>query len=176
MNRGRTHVYFGDGKGKTTSAVGLALRCASYGLTVHVYLFMQQTPSSEWDSLARLGRVTVHRAEDESKKNYAEMSMSERDAFMIARQDLFDSACEQAQNPLCDMVVLDAALDAVSLGVIAAGEIAYLAKHKYRGCELVLTGRQAAPEIRESADYVTEMRKLKHPSDSGEHPRRGIEY
>ncbi len=176
MNKGRTHVYFGDGKGKTTAAIGLALRCASYGLTVHVYLFMQQTPCGDWDALARLGRVTIHRPEGASKKSYNEMSEREREDFMLARQNIFDEACEQAQNPLCDMVVLDGALDAVSLGAIDAGEIAYLAKHKYKGCELVVTGKHAAQEILESADYVTEMKKLKHPIDSGEYPRRGIEY
>ena len=176
MNKGRTHVYIGDGKGKTTSAAGLALRCASYGLTVHAYLFMPETPGGEWDSLARLGRVTVHRAQATVGKHINEMMPSERESFVISQQDLFDEACEQAQNPLCDMVVLDGVLDLVAAGAIAAGEVAYLSTRRYKGCELVITGKHAPSEIRQNADYITEMRKIKHPADAGEYPRRGIEY
>ena len=176
MKHGLTHVYTGDGKGKTTAAIGLAVRAAGCGLRVEIFQFCKESPSGELPSLALLPRVTVKRAQSGIAKFTFEMSPDEKEAWLEAQRNLFDEACEAVCDGRADMVVLDEALGAMHAGAVDIKQLCYLVSHKARSTELVLTGRAAPDALLALADYATEMRCLSHPYARGTHARRGVEY
>ena len=176
MTKGLTHIYTGDGKGKTTAAMGLALRALGAGLKVMIFQFCKSQPTGELTSLSKLAPGIVRRAECGVKKFTWDMNPEEKAAWQEAQQALFDEACEAACDNQVDLVILDEALGAVGAGAIDPGQLAYLIGHKYRGTELVLTGRNAPAKLVELADYVTEMREVRHPYQAGIPARKGIEY
>ena len=176
VTRGLTHVYTGEGKGKTTAAMGLALRALGAGLEVRIFQFCKGQPSGELRALSKIAPGIVKRVECDVKKFEWDMTPSEKEAWAEAQQALFDEACEAACDKDVDIVILDEALGAVSSGAIDEGQIIYLMGHKYRGTELVITGRSAGPKLVSCADYVTEMRMVKHPYQAGVQARKGIEY
>ena len=176
MTKGLTHVYTGEGKGKTTAAMGLALRALGAGLQVRVFQFCKSQPSGEIQALSKIAPGVVRRADCDVKKFAWDMTPAEKEVWVEAQQALFDEACDAACDKDVDLVILDEVLGAVSAGAIDQGQLAYLIGHKYRGTELVLTGRDAPEKLKDLADYVTEMRKVKHPFGAGVAARKGIEY
>lgn len=176
MRCGYVHIYTGEGKGKTTAAMGLALRAAGNGLTVRIFQFCKNAPSGELYSLAKLERISVERADFACAKFSWDMNEQERREWAEAHEALFDRACEAACDPQVDLVILDEALGAMHAGLVSVSELLYLIGHKNRGTELVLTGRAAPPELIAAADYVTEMTLVKHPYQQGIAARKGIEY
>ena len=176
MTKGLTHIYTGDGKGKTTAAMGLALRALGAGLKARVFQFCKNQPTGELTSLSKIAPGIVRRAECPVKKFTWDMTEEEKALWAEAQQALFDEACDAACDKDVDLVILDEALGAVSAGAIGQDQLAYLIGHKYRGTELVLTGRDAPEKLVALADYVTEMRQVKHPFNAGIPARKGIEY
>ncbi len=176
MNIGLTHIYTGDGKGKTTCAMGLALRAAGCGLKVRIFQFCKTEPSGELKALENLKSVSVMRSSCKTSKFVWDMTSEEKSDWSQAQQALFDEACEVCCSKDADLVILDELLGAIGAGAIGEAEAAYLIDHKYRGAELILTGRGAGQALIDRADYVTEMRLVKHPFGAGVHARRGIEY
>lgn len=176
MKKGLTHVYTGEGKGKTTAAMGLAMRAAGNGLTVCIFQFCKNTPSGELKVLEGLKTVTIQRADCPISKFVWDMSAEERDQWQEAQQALFDDACEAACNGLVDMVILDEALGAVQGGAMDERQLSYLMQHKSASTELIITGRGATKQLMGKADYVTEMKNIHHPYETGVHARRGIEF
>jgi cob(I)alamin adenosyltransferase len=171
-----THIYTGDGKGKTTAAMGLAIRAIGAGLQVRIFQFCKNQPTGEVVSLGRLAPGVLRRADCAVKKFTWDMTAEEKAVWAEAQQALFDEACDAACDKDVDMVILDEALGAVSEGAIDEGQLAYLIGHKYRGTELVITGRSAGEKLTALADYVTEMRAVRHPFAAGVPARKGIEY
>ncbi len=176
MTKGLTHIYTGNGKGKTTAAMGLALRALGAGLQVRIFQFCKSQPTGELTSLMRLAPGIVRRADSPVKKFTWDMAAEEKALWAEAQQALFDEACEAACNKDVDLVVLDEVMGALSAGAVDSGQLAYLIGHKYRGTELVLTGRDAPEKLTGLADYVTEMRQVKHPYAAGIPARKGIEF
>ncbi len=176
MTRGLTHVYTGEGKGKTTAAVGLALRALGAGLQVRIFQFMKNQPTGEMTALAKLAPGILRRADCDVKKFTWDMTQEEKGAWAEAQQALFDEACDAACDKDVDLVILDEALGAVGAGAIGEDQLCYLIGHKYRGTELVITGRGAGEKLIALCDYATEMRMLRHPYAAGIPARKGIEY
>ncbi len=176
MTRGLTHIYTGDGKGKTTAAMGLALRAIGAGLQVRIFQFCKSQPTGELTPLAKLAPGAVRRAVSDVRKFSWDMAPEEKEVWAEAQQALFDEACDAACDKDVDLVILDEVLGAVTAGAIGEGQIAYLIGHKYRGTELVMTGRDASEKLKSLADYVTEMRAVRHPFEAGIPARKGIEY
>ena len=176
MTKGLTHVYTGEGKGKTTAAMGLALRALGAGLQVRVFQFCKSQPSGEIRALSKIAPGIVRRADCDQKKFTWDMTPAEKEAWTEAQQALFDEACDAACDKDVDLVILDEALGAASAGALGVDQLAYLIAHKYRGTELVLTGRNAPARLIELADYATEMRMIKHPYAAGVQARKGVEY
>ena len=176
MKKGLTHVYTGDGKGKTTAALGLALRAAGCGYRAAIYQFCKREPAGELQALKAVERVKVARAACEVIKSAWEMTPEEKAQWVEAQQSLFDEACEELCEGSADLVVLDEITGAVLGGAIDEKQLLYLVERKRRNVELVLTGRGASPALIAAADYVTEMRAVRHPYERGIPSRRGIEY
>lgn len=175
METGLTHIYTGDGKGKTTAAYGLALRAAGNRLNVRIFSFCASHTSGENKPILLANFVRVRCSKP--FPNIREMRPEEHAAWLEEQLALFDEACEAACDKSIDMVVLDDVLAAMHQGVMDVNTLCYLIEHKNPGTELVLTGRGAPRALIEKADYVTEMRLIKHPyQDSLITARRGIEY
>ncbi len=170
--RGYVHVYTGNGKGKTTAAMGLALRAAGAGLRVFIGQFLKARHTSEMESLARLSdRVTF--------RQYGMTQWvigSPRPDHTSAAQDGLRAMSEAITSGEYDLVVLDEANMAVALGLLDVDELLELIDRRPPHTELVLTGRNVDPRIVARADLVTEMREVKHYYRQGVLARVGIEY
>ncbi len=170
---GLIHVYCGGGKGKTTAAVGLTVRAAGAGRRVLFAQFLKDGSSSEIAVLRTLPNVTVRHC-DTLRGWFRQMSGAEQEQ---AGRDYLSFLEElAAAAPDYDLLVLDEALAAGALGAIPWERLLRLAREKPPELELVLTGRECPDSLRELADYVTEMRKIKHPFDRGIRAREGVEY
>lgn len=169
---GLMHIYCGDGKGKTTAAVGLAVRASGAGLKVMFVQFLKGSETGELEPLKRLG-VTVVRSEG-VKKFIPYMTPEELYECRREQQGCLEAA--ENGDGTYDLIVLDEALGAVETGMIELGELTRFAESRPKGLELVLTGRKAPPELFGLADYVSEIKAVKHPYDRGVTARRGIEY
>ena len=168
------HIYCGDGKGKTTAAVGLAVRCAGRGNKVLLVQFLKSRDSGELYSLAKLPDIEVMRGK-ESKKFTFQMNEEEKHALLIEHNKMFEQVLAKIKNGGYSLLILDEVIGALNAKVFEMPKLIEFLRHKPENLEVVLTGRNPAPELVEIADYVSEMRKVKHPMDKGIMAREGIE-
>ncbi|MBU4556015.1 MAG: precorrin-6A reductase [Actinobacteria bacterium] len=169
---GRVHIYTGDGKGKTTASVGLAVRAAGAGLRVAFVQFVKGgRESSELASLRRLGVEVTRPATASSGLMRGAVTQADSDAAVMALGAALD-----ALSGAFDLVVLDEACVAARRGLVTPADLASVIRGRAPHVEVVLTGRGAPPELLELADYVTELRLQHHPYERGVHAREGIEY
>ena len=170
MERGYIQVYYGDGKGKTTAAVGQAVRAAGAGMTVCFAQFMKPGTSCELEGLRSLGVRMISGAQ--SKFSF-QMTTEEKAEARLRNEAILDEALILKD----DMLVLDEAMDACRLGLLDRDRVLELLREKPQGMELVITGHEPDGDFIELADYVTETVCHKHPyRDEGACARRGIEY
>lgn len=167
------HLYCGDGKGKTTAAMGLALRMAGREKPVVIAQFLKGNDTGERRVLEQLPHVTLLPAPEHIKFSF-QLTPEERAAEQKRYLQLIAQAREAAQDPQCGLLVLDEVCAAVNTGLLPLEEV--LAVLKEAACEVVLTGRDPAPELLDRADYVTEMKKIRHPYDRGTAARLGVEW
>lgn len=171
---GLIHIYCGDGKGKTTAAVGLVVRCAGRGNKVLLVQFLKSRDSGELYSLAKLPDIEVMRGK-ESKKFTFQMNEEEKHALLIEHNKMFEQVLAKIKNGGYSLLILDEVIGALNAKVFEMPKLIEFLRHKPENLEVVLTGRNPAPELVEIADYVSEMRKVKHPMDKGIMAREGIE-
>lgn len=174
METGMVHLYIGDGKGKTTAALGLLARAYGAGLSCLFVQFLKGGETAELKMLEKLG-VPVIRTED-VKKFVAFMDEKELELCKKSHQECFEKLLDTVKKQNVDLVVLDEALDAVSLGMVSEAELVNFLKHQKGTTEVVLTGRNPGQAMVELADYITEMKKIKHPYEQGVTARKGIEF
>ena len=162
MEKARIHIYCGDGKGKTTCAFGLALRCAGTGAQVRIAQFLKSGDSGEVTAMQQFDNVELLRAKQGSKftfqMNAAEKAQAARDHTQLLR-----------------MLVLDEIMAACTTGMVDTDELVSLIQARPPELEVVLTGRNPPQALLDLADYITEMKKIRHPYDKGITARRGIE-
>ena len=173
FENGLVQVYTGNGKGKTTASLGLAVRAAGHGLRVFVIQFMKgSTVYGELTSARRLApELTI---EQVGRESFVSRSNPHPEDLRMAREG-FARARQLVLSGEYDLVVLDEINCAVDFGMVALEELKELIASKPLHTELVLTGRGAHPDIVELADLVTEMRDVKHYFNAGQAARRGIE-
>lgn len=165
------HLYCGNGKGKTTAAMGLAFRAAGRGKRVVIAQFLKGADSGERFALAQLPQVTLLPVPDTVKFSFR-MTEEERRAEARRYQDLLELIRQEAQG--CFLLVLDEACAAVNTGLLPLEDL--LACLDSLECEVVLTGRDPAPQLAERADYITSMEAVRHPFEQGISARKGIEF
>lgn len=170
---GLIHLYCGDGKGKTTAALGLTLRAAGAGKQVVFTQFFKDGSSSEMEPLAALPGVRVFHA-DTVRGFYWNMTPSQREQAGKDYTALFRLVTQAAQE--ADLLILDEIVSACNRGVVPEKLVTNFLREKSARLEVVLTGRNPSAALLELADYVTEMRKLRHPFDRGIGARKGIEF
>lgn len=170
---GRIHIYYGDGKGKTTAAMGQIMRAAGCGLKVLVFQFLKDNTSSERAVLEALPTVTCLPGKD-YVKFYSQMSIDERTEAAHYNNKALDEIVKFC-SPF-DMLLLDEALCAVKLGLLNEDKLLSFLEHKPKELEIILTGHEVSERMMGAADYVTKMCKVRHPYEKGVAARKGIEY
>lgn len=170
MNKGLVHLYWGEGKGKTTAAFGLALRMLGSGGTVTVVQFLKDGQSSELEPLRKLG-ATVYSGQA-GTGFFSQMSPEERQQVRARHDDLLRRALETD----CDLLVLDEACAACKNDLVEEDLLREAAARAEQEAEVVLTGREPAAWMQDAADYSTELRAVKHPYTRGIAAREGVEY
>ena len=164
-------VYTGNGKGKTTSAWGLALRAAGAGLRVYIGQFIKGNNYSELEILKKIPRLTI---EQYGKGCFIKHKPKQRDI------DLACKGLERARKIIAkknyDLIILDEINVALHFGLLKVNEVLNLLKSIPEDIELVLTGRWAHSEIIKLADLVSEIKDIKHYYKKGIKARKGIEF
>jgi len=173
LREGIIQIYTGDGKGKTTAAIGLATRALGRGLKV---CFIQFLKNSEIDE----GSASLLKDADSFEfASYGTgkfiLSKPTEEDYLEAKK-AFSHSKESILGNKYDIVILDELTQAIKLGLLKLEDVINLLKNKPGNIELVITGRDADPKLMELADLVTEMKKIKHPYDKGLRARKGIEF
>lgn len=172
---GCVHIYCGDGKGKTTAAIGLAVRAAGRGKKVLMARFLKTDDSGEVAALSLIPGIRVKPCLKSFGFFY---QMTERQRLEAGEYygKLFDDTWQEAGKGEFDMVVLDEIMAACRYGLVSKTKVERCLKERPPGLEVVLTGREPWPEVTELADYVSEICKRRHPFDRGMKAREGIEW
>ncbi|MFV0393215.1 MAG: cob(I)yrinic acid a,c-diamide adenosyltransferase [Coprobacillaceae bacterium] len=163
------HLYYGTGKGKTSAAIGLALRMRGAGKSVLWISFLKDGNSSEVSLLEQVGIKVIY-------KKMPEMFVDMNDPNMIKevgtlQRDLFHQIDEDY-----DAIILDELLDVITLHLINEERVFSKINTLKDTKEIIMTGRQPTQKFKQISEYSTEMKKHKHPYDKGIHARKGIEY
>lgn len=170
MEKGYVQVYTGNGKGKTTASLGLALRCVCAGNKVFMGQFMKGQDYSEKKAARLLENLTMEQFGD---VHFIQGEPSAEDRAMAARG--LERMKEVLLSGEYDLVIFDEVNTSMFFKLLSADEVIHLIKQKPERTEVVLTGRYAPDEVIEFADLVTEMREIKHYYNAGVDARTGIE-
>ena len=179
LDQGLVQVYTGNGKGKTTAALGQALRALGRGAKVCMYQFLKPAALDTGESIMaqRLG-PDFKLVRMEQPWSLAD-SLSDPDAIAsmaAAVRGMLPEIVDAVSSGEWDMVILDEIVFCASKGIVSEGELYEILEAREDSVELVLTGRGATPELIAEADLVTEMVAVKHPYEQGISARMGIEY
>jgi len=172
MIKGLIQVYTGDGKGKTTAALGLALRAAGRNMKVLMVQFMKKWDYGELHSIKLIPNIVL---ETFGTKEFIYKDKVKKIDYEEAEK-AFSFGVKGMQSGNYDIVIFDELNMALYYELLDLKEVIQKIKEKPDNVELVITGRRAPEEIIEIADLVTEMKEIKHPYQKGIEARRGIEY
>jgi cob(I)alamin adenosyltransferase len=171
LEKGLVHVYTGNGKGKTTASFGLAVRAIGHGIRVCIVQFMKGRKYGELKAAKRLGIEIEQYGRDKfvNRNKPAEVDVK------LAKKG-WERAKEAISGGEYGLVILDEINVAMYFKLLDVSEVVKFIKSKPPHVELVLTGRYAPDEITAIADYVTEMKEVKHPYQKGITSRKGVEW
>ena len=171
--KGLVQIFTGDGKGKTTAALGTVLRASGHGLKVFVVFFMKGNYDyGEYSTLRQLPNVQIASFGFRCLTDPVNVKPEEKEQAKAA----LETARKAVISGKYNLVVLDEVNVALGFNLIELDDVIRLIKDKPSHVELILTGRRADSRLIEMADLVTEMVKVKHPFDKGIKARKGIEY
>ncbi len=170
---GYVHIYCGDGKGKTTAAMGLCMRAAGSGHRVLMYQFMKNNASSEIAMLELMPNITRIRGSEETKFSF-QMTPEEIETACQSNNEALLRVTRLAET--YDVLFLDEALYTIRAGLLDENLLVSFLESRPKGLEVILTGSVPSERLVNAGDYVTEMVKRKHPFDGGQSARKGIEF
>ena len=171
---GLIHLYCGDGKGKTTAAMGLALRSIGRGKKVVFAQFLKDGTSGECQFLSRQEGVTLLAANPVGKFSFA-MTEAEKQQTREAIVRMFEEATQYAVRENAFLLVMDEVCAAITCGFLEEEQVISFLQQKPDTLEVALTGRDPSERLQAQADYISEVCKRKHPFDRGIMAREGIE-
>lgn len=172
---GKIHIYYGNGKGKTTCSVGLAVRAAGCGNKVLFIQFMKTGKSSEIKMIEGLPGIEVMEA-PRMKKFSFNMTDEEKKEMLEQDNEVLGMIRSKVEEGEYDLLVMDESLGSCHKGFLDEALLIDFLKNKPDHLEVVMTGRHPDDTLIGMADYVTEMHKVKHPYDKGVMARKGIEF
>ncbi|MCA1959211.1 MAG: cob(I)yrinic acid a,c-diamide adenosyltransferase [Desulfomonile sp.] len=171
---GEIGVITGDGKGKTTAALGLALQAVGRGAKVMMFQFLK-APDSSGEHFAVMGLGSRFIIKPAGRKGFIRRGGRNPEDEALAKQAFQEARAAVLQGEY-NLVILDEINIAVYMGLIEPADVVELAKIKPERVGLLFTGRYASPEVLDAADYVIEMKNVKHHFEKGVAAREGIEY
>lgn len=176
LDKGYVQVYTGNGKGKTTAAIGLAVRAAGDGMKVYMIQFLKGRRTGELNSAKILApNFEIYRFEN-PKGFFWTLSDKEKEELKREITEGYKFAEKVLKDRECDILILDEIMGVLNNKLLSEKEIISLIDKKPENMELILTGRNVPKEIINRADLVTEMKDIKHYFEKGVGAREGIEY
>lgn len=169
------HIYYGDGKGKTTAAVGQLVRAAGRHCKCLFTQFLKSDDSGERRILETLAEVVLTPCPAAIKFSF-QMNEQEKAEEAAACTKLFADAAAAGMSCYFDVLVLDEILGAIECGFLEQNLVLEFLKQKPEGLEVILTGRHAGEALLDAADYISHIAQQKHPYERGIAARKGIEY
>lgn len=172
LKKGYTHLYTGNGKGKTTAALGLALRASGAGLNIIIIQFMKGQHYSELNSLKQIKEITV---EQYGSRNFYSVNDDNFEEQYLMAQNAMKRTHEVLNSEKFDVVILDEIVTTLNFNILTLDEITKIIEVKPENKELILTGKGAPQHLISLCDLVTEMTEIKHYYTEGVEARKGIE-
>jgi cob(I)alamin adenosyltransferase len=173
LTKGTVQVYTGDGKGKTTAALGLALRACGHDFKVLMIQFMKG--STNYGEVMISDKVPGFKLVQSGLPTFVEKDNPSEEDLRLAREGM-QLAAKAVEQASCDILILDEVNVAVDYGLVSVKDVLDLIGKRPPTMEVILTGRYAPEEFLEVADLVTEMKEIKHHFAGGLQMREGIEY
>lgn len=170
--KGCVHIYCGDGKGKTTCVIGLCVRATGAGKKVLLHQFLKDNTSSERTIIDKLPGVTMMPGAKMDKFTF-QMNEEELQALRESNDANLARLCDMAKD--YDMLILDESVYAMDMGLLSEDKLIEWLEKKPEHLEVVMSGRNPSDRLKEHADYISEIKKIKHPFDQGLSSRIGIE-
>ncbi len=175
FKKGLVHLYTGDGKGKTTAALGLAMRAAGHDKSILLVQFLKTKQSGEDISTRFINNIDLKEVA-KSDKYFFQLSAFEKEDVRKKIKREWKELKKIIIRGEYDLIILDEITSVVNNGIIPADEISGNIKKRASGVEIVMTGKDASRELTAISDYVTQMQMIRHPNNIGSIPRVGIEY
>lgn len=169
------HIYYGDGKGKTTASIGLAVRAAGSRMKVLFVQFLKTEFSGERHTLSHTENISLTFCPLELNFTY-NMDEVEKAKASVTFRNIFDNSVKTVLTQKFDMIVLDEIFSAIEADMISESDVYEFVSNAPKNLEIVLTGHNPSERLLNLADYITEMKKVKHPYDKGVQARFGIEF
>lgn len=173
--KGLVHIYTGNGKGKTTAALGLGIRAYGRGFRVLLVQFLKGADTGEINVLKNFGTAFEVRRGN-TIKFVKDMNAAEVSEAKQIQEELFEYAVKAGIQGEKDLIILDEIMAAINLGLLTLDTVVKFIKERPSSIEIVLTGRDAPQELIELADYISDIHAVKHPLEKGIPARRGIEF
>ncbi|AIY82269.1 corrinoid adenosyltransferase BtuR/CobO/CobP family protein [Clostridium baratii str. Sullivan] len=175
MELGLIHIYCGDGKGKTTAAMGLGMRAAGRNKKVLLTQFLKSNKTGELNSIEKLSEF-FHVVKGVPAKKFV-WNMNEEEKLEVKKEhtNRFREVTKKAIEEEYDLLILDEIIATINRDFVMLSEVIDFLKNKPTGLEVVMTGRNPKEELIELADYVSEIKEVKHPYNKGIKSRVGIE-
>lgn len=176
MEIGLVQIYCGEGKGKTTAAIGQGIRAVGKGLKVIMIQFLKGGSSSELKTLAKLEpEFKVFRFE-KARGFFHELSYNDKEELKMEIANAMKFARKIYDTKECDILILDEILGVIENNILTEDQIISFIEGKPTSMELILTGRKLPSTVASKADYISEILAVKHPFEKGIGAREGIEY
>ncbi|OOM80423.1 cob(I)yrinic acid a,c-diamide adenosyltransferase [Clostridium sp. BL-8] len=175
MELGLIHIYCGDGKGKTTAAMGLGMRAAGRNKKVLLTQFLKDNDTGELISIEKIGENFKVFKGAPVKKFFKFMTEEEQIATKNEHENRFEEVTKKAIDEKIDLLILDEIIASTNLDLVSLEEVVSFLENKPEDLEVVLTGRNPNEKLIELADYVSEVKAIKHPYEKGITSRIGIE-
>lgn len=176
LDKGYVQIYTGNGKGKTTAAVGQAVRAAGNGLKVYMLQFLKTDQTGELEIAKLIGEnFQIFRFESE-KGFFWNLNDEEKALLQSEVNRAYTFAMDVVKNNKCNVFILDEIMGILSNKLLTVEQVIDIIQNKPNKMELILTGRNVPDSIIQKADLVTEMKDVKHYIEKGVYARKGIEY
>lgn len=176
LEKGLVQVYTGEGKGKTTAAIGQGIRAYGNGLKVYMLQFLKGGKTGELNTIAELGdNFKIFRFEKPKDFTW-NLTDEEKEELRLEIREGYNFILDVIKENKCDLLIIDEIMAVLSNNFLSVEEVIHIIDNKPETMELILTGRNVPKEIIEKSNLVTEMKCIKHYFSEGVPAREGIEY
>jgi len=176
LKNGYVQIYTGNGKGKTTAAVGLATRAAGNGYNVFMVQFLKGSKTGEIEAAKKMAPFFNIFRFEKKRGFFWTLNSEEKSELKVEVQKAYEFCMEALQEQKCDILIMDEVMGALNNELISEKQLLELIDRKPDNIELILTGRDAPTAVIDKANLVTEMKDIKHYFKEGVQSREGIEF